>query len=119
MEYLVTFLFLFCSHYVEFDHLLPWKLANEDGSPTPARFIANYMIGTVGMLAPFMWKLWVLGETDLLMSLAGFVVVAGLAPMIAYANDAWKAALRKAQEQEEQAKLLKSQRDDHAKQAGK
>ena len=111
MEYLVTFLFLFGSHYVEFDHLLPWQMRNEDGSPTSYRFIVNYMIGTVGMLAPFAWKLWVRDEVDLLISLGLFVVTAGLAPMIAYANDAWKKTKQKAEEQAEQAALLRSQRD--------
>lgn len=82
MEYLLTFFFLLAAHYVEFDHFLPKMPIH-----SPQRIVLNYVIGTVGMLAPFAWKLWVLGEVDLLLRLGGFVMAAGLAPMLAYIND--------------------------------
>lgn len=104
MEYLLTFFFLLAAHYVEFDHFLPWKM------PSPQRIVLNYVIGTVGMLAPFAWKLWVLGEVDLLLRLGGFVMAAGLAPMLAYINDGWKKLKESAREQAELANLYKGQR---------
>ena len=69
------------------------------------------MIGTVGMLAPFAWKLWEAGQYDLLMSLGFFVVTAGAAPMIAYLNDGLKSLKQRAVESAEQLDLVRSQRD--------
>lgn len=102
MEYLVTFFFLLSAHYVDFFHFLPWKM------PHPVRIVLNYVTGTVGMLAPFIWKLWTLGEYELMLDLCGFVVAAGLAPLLSYLNDGWKELQHTAREQKELAEAYKN-----------
>lgn len=104
MEYLLTFFFLGWAHYFEWENLLPWRM------PHPARIVLNYVMGTVGMLAPFMWKLYERGEYELMQQLAGFVVAAGLAPFLSYLNDGLKELRQKAREQAELAAAYKGQR---------
>lgn len=108
MEYLVTFFFLVAAHYFDYDNLLPWRM------PHPVRILLNYVIGTVGMLAPFGWKLYEMGETELLLSMCGFVLAAGFAPMLCYVNDGLKVLRQRAQEQAELAQAYKGQRDEQA-----
>lgn len=100
MEYLVTFLFLVASHYVTLWDFLPWKM------PHPVRIILNYVTGTVGMLAPFVWWLWTRSETEIIVKLVWFVIAAGLAPVFSYLNDAALSHRNRANEAEEREQLL-------------
>lgn len=107
MEYLLTFFFLVSAHYFRYENLLPWKL------PHPMRIIANYVIGTVGMLAPFAYWLWSTGNQEAVYKLIGFVIAAGLAPVLSYLNDYVISIRQRANEAEERETHLLSNR--HAK----
>ena len=102
MDYLVTFLFLVAAHYATVWNFLPWKM------PHPVRIILNYVTGTVGMLAPFVWWLWTRSETEIIIKLVWFVIAAGLAPVFSYLNDAALSNKNRANEAEEREKLLSS-----------
>jgi len=102
MEYLLTFFFLLSAHYFRYDNFLPWKL------PHPVRIIMNYVIGTVGMLTPFAYWLWNSGNQDAVYRLIGFVIVAGLAPVLSYTNDYVIAIRQRAHEAEQREQLLSS-----------
>jgi hypothetical protein len=108
---LITFFFLVAAHYIEIESM-PWK------THQPIRLIINYVIGTVGMLTPFVW--WLLsndpGSKQIVIQLAFFVVIAGLAPVVTHAIDHRKNKLhsltdakRKIEEQAEQIDLLEKQ----------
>lgn len=105
MDYLLTFFFLLAAHYFDFGNFLPQRM------PHPVRIVINYVIGTVGMLAPFMFWLYERGEMRIIWKLAGFVVAAGLAPVLSYANDAVISLRQRAHEAEERERLLSEQRD--------
>lgn len=108
MDYLVTFFFLLAAHYFDYDNILPYRM------PHPIRILLNYVIGTVGMLAPFAWRLYTMGEYELLGSLCLFVISAGLAPMFSYANDSLKRVRQTAREAMEREQLYKDQRNEQA-----
>lgn len=102
MEYLLTFFFLVSAHYFKWDLFLPKKVTH------PVRFIVNYVIGTVGMLAPFAYWLWNMGNQEAVYKLIGFVIAAGLAPVLSYINDYVISVRNRANEAEEREKLLSS-----------
>jgi len=104
MDYLLTFFFLMAAHNWTWG-FMPWRM------PHPIRLIMNYVIGTVGMLAPFVYWLFERGEKDVIWKLLGFIVAAGLAPVFTHAGDAMKMTGRRAGEAEERERLLKEQRD--------
>lgn len=104
MDYLLTFFFLAFAHHFSWD-FLPWRM------PHPIRLIINYVIGTVGMLAPFIWWLFEKGETEIISKLIGFVIAAGLAPVLTHWNDHLIAIGNKAVEKNEETELLKKQLD--------
>jgi hypothetical protein len=116
---LITFFFLVAAHYIEIESM-PWK------THQPIRLLINYVIGTVGMLTPFVW--WLLSsEKDarqIVIQLVCFVVVAGLAPITTHAIDNRKNKLhslvdakRKIEEQAEQIELLEKQLQDRRNEA--
>ena len=76
--------------------------------PHPIRIILNYVTGTIGMLAPFIWWLHERGDTEIIFKLVWFVVAAGLAPVLSYANDAVIEIKNRANEAEEREQLLSS-----------
>jgi len=100
MEYLLTFFFLVSAHYFKWDLFFTTRL------PSPVRIITNYVIGTVGMLAPFAYWLWNAGHQEAVYRLIGFVIAAGLAPMLSYTNDYVIAIRHRASEAEEREQLL-------------
>ena len=102
MDYLATFFFLLSAHYFPLSNFLPWKM------PHPIRIVLNYVTGTVGMLAPFIWWLHQRGDTEIIMRLLGFVIAAGLAPILSYVNDAVIDVHNRANEAEERERLLSS-----------
>lgn len=102
MDYLVTFLFLVGAHYVTIWNFLPWKMHH------PVRIILNYVTGTIGMLAPFIWWLYQRGDTEIIVKLVWFVIAAGLAPVMSYINDAAIDNRNRANEAEERERLLSS-----------
>ena len=105
MEFLLTFFFLVAAHNFDFD-FFPWK------THSPIRLIINYVIGTVGMLAPFVWWLFQNGETEIIIRLFGFVVAAGLAPVLTHWTDHHKRTKRTAKESKEHVTVLEKQLQD-------
>ena len=105
MEYLLTFFFLVAAHNFDFD-FWPWQ------THQPIRLIINYVIGTVGMLAPFVWWLYTVNEIEIIHRLLGFVVAAGFAPVFTHWIDYLKEVSRKAKEHREEAEILKAQLQD-------
>lgn len=100
MDYLVTFFSLVFAHYFHWDDIFPWKL------PHPVRILINYVIGTVGMLSPFAFWLYTNGEFAILRRLIGFVIAAGLAPVLAYINDSLQSLRKREREKGEREEML-------------
>jgi len=100
MEYLLTFFFLVSAHYFKWDLFFTTRL------PSPVRIITNYVIGTIGMLAPFAYWLWNTGNQEAVYRLIGFVIAAGLAPVLSYTNDYVISIRNRAIEAEQREALL-------------
>lgn len=100
----VTFFFLVAAHYIRWDEWMTLKW------PHPARMLLNYVIGTVGWAGPFGWWLYLHGLFDVIWTMCGFIVVAGMAPGLSYANDTISRWRRDAQESKERERLMEKQR---------
>ena len=112
MDYLFTLVFLMLAHYFPMDKLMRHQL------PHPMRLILNYVLGTVGMLLPFSYRLWMRGDVAILTELGIFVVLAGSAPVLTHSLDALIATVaerREAREERDVAvAMLNGQTDEDA-----
>lgn len=106
MEYLfITYFFLVATHYLEID-ALSWK------KHLPIRLVINYVIGTVGMLSPFIWwlaKYSVADTQQIIIRLICHIVAAGLAPVSTHMLDYLKETKRIAREKAEHVAVLEGQ----------
>lgn len=102
MDYLLTFFFLVAAHYFKWDLLTPSLAAQ-----TVKGRIFRYVLGTLGMLTPFAFWLYEQGEMMILIKLAGFVVAAGCAPVMAYLYDHILKAQIRLREASEENELLR------------